>query len=151
MRLLQGFLLTSILLNLLLAGVVMGRWSAQQPIGGAGQVVRAFIQSVPAEARPILAREVFAHRTELLHELARLRAARGAIIREMQHDPLDEAAIDAAFSQLNDAAINLRSVIQEMAMTVIRQSSVQSRREWANRQQAHWSDMDAAASSLKPQ
>lgn len=150
-RLLPVFLLASILLNLLLAGVVIGKWSAQQPLGGAGQVVRAFLQAVPAETRPILAQETLARRAELRQQLTRLRAARVAIIREIQRDPLDETALDAAFSELNDAAIGLRSVIQETAVAVIRRSSAQSRREWAASQGAHWSDMDAATPPLEPE
>lgn len=150
-RLLQGLLLASVLLNLLLSGVVIGRWSAQQSMGGAGQVVRTFLQAVPAETRPILARETLAHRAELRQQLTRLRAARVGIIREIRRDPLDDAALDAAFSELNDAAIGLRSVIQETAIAVIRRSSAQSRREWAARQGAHWSDMDTATPPLEPE
>lgn len=150
-RLLQGHLLASVLLNLLLAGVVIGRWAAQPSMGGAGQVVRAFLQAVPAETRPILAQEAFARRTELRQQLTRLRAARAAIIREIQRDPLDEAALNTAFSELNDAAIGLRSVIQETAIAVIRRSSAQSRREWAARQGTSWSDMDTATPPLAPE
>jgi uncharacterized membrane protein len=150
-RLLLGFLLVSVLLNLLLAGVIIGRWSAQHSAGGAGQVVRTFLQAVPAETRPILARETFARRAELRQQLTRLRAARAAIIREIERDPLDEAALDAAFSELSDSASDLRSVIQEMAMAVIRQASAHSRREWAARQRMHWSDMDTATPALGPE
>ena len=150
-RLVQGLLLASVLLNLLLTGVIIGRWSAQQSAGGAGQVVRAFLQAVPAEIRPILARETLARRAELRRQLARLRAARAAIIREIERDPLDEAALDAAFSELSDSASDLRSVIQETAMAVIHQASAHSRREWAARQRAHWSDMDTATPSLEPE
>ena len=150
-RLLQGLLLASVLLNLLLAGVVIGRGAAQPSMGGAGQVVRAFLQAVPAETRPVLAQETFARRTELRQQLTRLRAARATITREIQSDPLDEAALNTAFSELNDAAIGLRRVIQETAVAVIRRSSAQSRREWAARQGASWSDMDTATPPLAPE
>ena len=113
-------------------------------------MVRTFLQAVPAETRPILARETLARRADLRRQLTRLRAARVAIIREIERNPLDEAALDAAFSELSDSASDLRSVIQETAMAVIRQASADSRREWAARQRANWSDMDTATPPLEP-
>lgn len=92
-----GLLLTvSLALNLITAGVVVGRLVSDGPRHHGPHMLRG----VPESARPALRDAFRAHRDEMRAHIRGIREARARIADRIASDPLDQAALEAAFDEL---------------------------------------------------
>ncbi|MDT0636211.1 periplasmic heavy metal sensor [Spectribacter hydrogenoxidans] len=96
-RLGVGLLLAvSLALNLVIAGVVVGRLVSDGPRHHGPHMLRG----VPEAARPALRDAFKAHRDDIREHIHGIREARAHIADRIAADPLDEAALEAAFDEL---------------------------------------------------
>ncbi|MEM6488897.1 MAG: periplasmic heavy metal sensor [Pseudomonadota bacterium] len=97
-----GCLVVSVLVNLFVAGVVVGRLSS----GPAGLMMGG---GIPHEARRYIRQEFAADRAEILRAIVRWRAAQSAVRLAVRTEPYDQAAVEASLTELRSASTALQA------------------------------------------
>jgi uncharacterized membrane protein len=122
--------------NLFVGGVMLGR-AAFQPDGPAtGQMIRAFVETLPEDARPIVRRHMRERAEDLLRQIEKIRVARAKVADVLGRSPLDEAALAAAFREIRTQTAELQSLAQGILMDAISELPPEVRTEWSSR----WED-----------
>jgi uncharacterized membrane protein len=108
--------------NLFVGGLLLGRAVFQQHAPAAGQMIRAFVETLPEDARPVVRRHMRERAEDLLRQIEKIRVAR--------------AQVAAAFKEVRTQTAALQSLAQEILMDAISELPPKVRTEWSSR----WED-----------
>jgi Spy/CpxP family protein refolding chaperone len=116
-------LIASLCVNLLLAGFLIGgRWHDEPRWRGP-------FANVPEQARPVM-KEVFAsHKTEFDARREAVRQARQKVADVLKADPIDQAKLDQALSELMQQGLAMQQFGHQVMVEVARKLTPDQRRE----------------------
>lgn len=124
-------LLASLVLNLFLAGLMVGRFVAPPPPGPPPSPDR-FIDALTRGMSPAdgaVMRQIFAaHRAELDQAMAQADQARESVRDALEAQTFDQAALDAALGRAEVARRSLENLRQGVMTEAVRQLSPEGRR-----------------------
>jgi len=124
--------IVSLCLNLLLAGLMIGgRWHDGPGRHGPGR--GDLMASIPEEARPLI-KDVFdSHKTEFESHRAAIRQARQKVAELLKADPIDQARINQALSDLMQQTQAMQQFGNGVMIEIARKLPPEQRREMADR------------------
>lgn len=122
--------------NLFVGGLLLGRAVFQQHAPAAGQMIRAFVETLPEDARPVVRHHMRERAEDLLRQIEKIRVARAQVADVLGRSPLDKAALAAAFKEVRTQTAALQSLAQEILMDAISELPPEVRAEWSSR----WED-----------
>jgi uncharacterized membrane protein len=99
-------------------------------------MIRAFVETLPEDARPIVRRHMRERAEDLLRQIEKIRVARAKVADVLGRSPLDEAALAAAFREIRTQTAALQSLAQGILMDAISELPPEVRTEWSSR----WED-----------
>lgn len=106
-------LFVSLGLNFLGIGFVAARVGSGGQAADLARIVEIGLQTFPPEIRRSIGRDLIENRQALRAAIEDLRAAQARLYRIIQADPLDEAALEAAFANVRERTAALQSMGQE--------------------------------------
>jgi uncharacterized membrane protein len=119
-------LAVSIGLNLLLAGLWIGR-GMHRPLHGRGG--HAATAHEPGHRKPPALRAFMENAPQLARHRQSTQQARAAVATALEAEPFDRAALDAAFDALRSETLKGQQALHQRLAEVAQQGSAQSRRE----------------------
>ncbi|MBZ0218523.1 MAG: periplasmic heavy metal sensor [Fimbriimonadaceae bacterium] len=126
---LLAVLVLSLTFNLFVAGFAFSRFQqfkhGHRP--GIERMFGAYMTRFPPEIRHGLRAEMETRRPELLREMTALHEARANMLELMRADPLDNAALEAAMSDVGDRARRIREIGQGAVRQVIENTAPEVR------------------------
>jgi uncharacterized membrane protein len=131
-----GFLLLLVLSlagNLFIGGVVLGRQFSQTQGPAVSQVVRAFFDTFPEEARPVVRRHLRANTVDIILHVRRILAARGHVADVLSSPEVDEAALANAFLEIRESTASLQELIHRILIEAIGELPPEVRAQWKSR------------------
>jgi uncharacterized membrane protein len=126
-RWLAGGLFVSVVLNLFLAGLIIGQllrpgfWEPANPYSGdlgpqAAHVVLRMTHELDRADRRTFADAMKAHSAELIPLGDQLRRQRQEVLKLLRAEPVDRAAVDRAFAELQQRTRAFESVFEKAAV-----------------------------------
>jgi uncharacterized membrane protein len=109
---LAAALLVSLALNVLVAGVVLGRLRGPPPGDDFGHVVAMIARPYPPEIQHEIMEEAHDNQGGLREKFDALRDARRAVFEAMRTEPFDPAKLDAAYANARSTADTMQVAIQ---------------------------------------
>jgi hypothetical protein len=124
-------LLLSLAINVLIAGVVLGRMHA-----GPGpdsddvqHIIGLIVRPYPPEIRRAFTDEALTQRGALLEKLNAMRDARREAFEAARAEPFDSARLDAAYANMRTAFAAMQQSIQRIEADAIARAPAPARRE----------------------
>jgi uncharacterized membrane protein len=124
---LVALLIVSLAANFLVLGFAAARYRNVEDTGAVERIVELGARSFPRELRREISAELKGHRGELRAALRDLGEARREMLRQMAAEPLDRAALDAAFANVRTKTGELQRLGQELVMEVLEKTPPEER------------------------
>lgn len=125
---LKTVLITSLLLNLFFISLALGRWANLQHIQS--PALAGFLQSIPAEARPLMRENIKPHRRELLKSVHQLRQGRQRVSELLSQPELDDVALAATMKQVRDNSNISIEILHQGTLQTLKKLPNEARLEW---------------------
>lgn len=133
---LVGLLVVSLAANFLVLGFAAARYHGFDHPGSIERIVALGTRAFPPELRDQIDDQLGRHRGELRGALRDLGRARREMFRQMAADPLDRAALNAAFADVRAKTAELQRLGQDLVEEVLveatpeERAKIRPRRRW---------------------
>jgi len=122
--------------NLFAGGMLLGRKFGQPEAPAVGQLVRAFFETVPQDARPVVRRHFLAKAPAILGKVREIAQARRHVADLLSQPTLDETALASAFAEIRARTTELQEIAQNTLLSALKELPAEARAEW----QVRWRD-----------
>lgn len=114
-------LFVSLAANLMVAGFVVSRLAGLRPSNGdeIDRIVSLGTRDFPPEIQRDILDQVRARRGELEDDINAIHSAEQSMFEAMRADPLDRAALDAAFADMRSTTNDVQAIGQEIVANTI--------------------------------
>lgn len=127
----RSLLIISLILNLFLGGIVIGKWVQQR--NERAPIVSALIQTVPQEARTALRENIKPNRIELFVAIRGFRQGRRQMAEELSKETLDTQAMQAATKKVRVNLDKMMLIFEGALIESVQSLPQDVRIEWAKR------------------
>jgi uncharacterized membrane protein len=124
---LVALLIVSLVANFLVLGFAAARYRNFEDAGAVERIVELGARAFPRELRGQIGKELKGHRGQLRGALRELGEARREMLRQMAAEPLDRAALDAAFAEVRARTDALQRLGQELVTEVLEKTPPEER------------------------
>lgn len=131
-------LVLSLALNLFVAGFAASRWHGPGRSGAIEHMIGAFVTRMPRELRHLVRDELHDVKPELRREFGDLMQARQRMFSLMRAEPLDDAALEAAMSDVRRELNDVQAVGQQAVLAAIKRADPAVRAEILDHRHGGW-------------
>lgn len=132
--LLVGALILSVCINMLAAGLILGKgWGTPRSKRGGEHAVERLLETLPEQTRAAARSRFEAHRPELRDRLSAVREARKNVAALLGRPEVSREQLDAALAELRSRSADAQQVVHQAMVEAAADMPPEARRQWQPR------------------